>query len=508
MRIKNTIRNSTYSLISFCFTAGLTIILRKVFLNALSVDFLGYEGLFGSFFSILSLSNLGISSLILYRLFSAFAKMDNEQISHLMSIYRFLYRRIGCFILLLGLALLPFLHLIIKQDNIDWTYVYIIYLIQLAGMLCTYFFAYKRMVFQVNQQEYICTKIDTIVGIADNLIRILVLLLLKSYIFYLICGISATFLSNILISCKVDRSFTEIHCNKKVTWQDVKALKLFGEIGHTFVQEICFVIYGSTDNILISSLFGIEQTGLLANYALIQSHVTNVLTKLLQPFHMSIGNYIYSENAADGERLFRMFDFISYWIACIVCVCYTVLFNPTITFFFGGKYLLPFSFVFAFAANQYIAWNHQFLTYYRQSFGKYELDTVPIVIAAVLNIFVSIVLGKMIGITGIMIGTAIGHLGIWFGRARVVYHEYMQESISKYILRQAIRLGCCVLQIYLACLICGNIPVNLFGIILRIVICVVIPVVIVGLVFFRTQEMKDCFDYVKKSKAEILHWKR
>ena len=504
MRIRNTIRNSSYSIVSACVSVVLTFALRKVFLDVLPVELLGYEGLFGSLFSILSLANLGIQSLILYRLFPAFAKKDRIMIGHLMSIYRVLYRYIGIAILFIGICLIPFLKIIVSDEVINWTYVYIIYSISLLGTLCTYFISYKRILFQVSQEEFECTKIDIVIGVICNLVKIFILLTTKSYILYLSCGLIGTVLGNIIILKKVKHKFSDIQFTEKITWQDIRSLKMISEVKNNFVQQICFVIYGGTDNILITILFGIGKTGLLANYSLIQSHITGFLTKLLNPFQMSIGNYIYSSDVDEGEKLFRMFDFISYGVACIVSICYIVLFNPTISFFFGKEYLLPFSFVVGFAVNQYISWNHQFLTYYRQSFGKYELDTVPIVIAAILNILISVFLGKAIGITGVIIGTAIGHLGIWIGRVKVVYHEYMHEKVSKYVYRQIIRLGCYIIQNILAYSICKNMPLTIWGLIERLVICILLSIAVNYLAFYRTQEIRMVCRYLKKTIAEIF----
>lgn len=504
MRVENTIKNSAYSLASFCITAVLTIVLRKIFLNTLSVELLGYEGLFGNIFSILSLANLGIETLVLYRLFPAFAKQDKQLIAHIMSVYRVLYRYVGLVILIIGLILTPFLKYIIKQENdLNWSYVYFIYFISLAGVECTYYLSYIRIVFNVNQQEYECTKVDTVINGITTIVRIVTLIALGSYVLYLVCGFVSTLIGNLIISHKVKKRFSYIRFDNSVSWNDIRETNIFSEIKLSFVQQVCFVIYGATDSILVSNMFGIEHTGLLSNYLLLQYYVTSGLTKLLHPFQMSIGNYIYSDDAGEGDLLFRMFDFMSYFLACVVCVCYFNLLNPTCSLLFGEQFLLPMSFVLAFVVNQYIAWNHQFLVYYRQSFGKYELDTIPIVLAAVLNVVFSIILGKMMGIAGIFIGTAIGHLGIWFGRVKVVFHEYVKESVTKYFFRQALRAMCCVVQVGVTYMLCSNIPDNALGIMLRLVISLSFPIVFNLVVFSRTLEMKKCVDYLKKTLKMI-----
>jgi len=79
-------------------------------------------------------------------------------------------------------------------------------------------------------------------------------------------------------------------------------------------------------------------TGLVSNYLLFNGYVTTFLTKILKPFQMSIGNYIYSEDYGKGETLFKMFDYFSFGIACVVVSCYYNLFNPVIDLVFGSEY--------------------------------------------------------------------------------------------------------------------------------------------------------------------------
>ena len=75
MRIINFIKNSIYSLLSFLFLSLIGIYIRKLFTENLSIELLGLEGLFSNIVSILSLAELGVSSVINYSLYKAWPKM-------------------------------------------------------------------------------------------------------------------------------------------------------------------------------------------------------------------------------------------------------------------------------------------------------------------------------------------------------------------------------------------------------------------------------------------------
>lgn len=485
-------------MISYFLLAVIALFIRKIFLENLPIELLGYEGLFGNVFALLSLTDLGIEALILYRMFPAFAKDDKNEINKLMSVYKFLYRFVSGGILAFGILLIPFLKHIVSGNSLNWKYVYGIYGVQLIITLCTYFLAYKRLMFVVSQREYECTKVDTIVSLLFNLLKVIVLIVFKSYLLYLFCNLGTNIVSNIIISKRVEKNFEYFDCNQKVSLENIRALGLGYDLKNNVVQKVCGTIYGGTDNIVISMFLGIGQVGLLSNYSLLQSYVTNFMTKMLKPFQASIGNYIYSNDKEKGYEMFRMFDYISFLMASVISICYFILFNPFITLWLGENYLFDMVFVMAFAVNQYILWNHQFVCYYRYSFGKYELDKVPIFLAAFLNVVLSILLCKPLGTAGVMIGTVIGHLGMWFGRVRVVYTEYINESVVEYIKRQIARLVLWAAELAVVYGLCNGIAISPLGIVLRLIICILVPTCINFLLFIKTLEMKNIISYGKK----------
>ena len=91
MRIKNSIVNLIYIWGSALLIAVLSLVTRSLFLDALSVDYLGYDGLFASIFSFLTLSEMGIAGIITYHMYSEIATDNKEQIRKLLYMYKLIY---------------------------------------------------------------------------------------------------------------------------------------------------------------------------------------------------------------------------------------------------------------------------------------------------------------------------------------------------------------------------------------------------------------------------------
>ena len=106
----------------------LSFVSRTVFIRYLGNDYLSINGLFTNILTLLSFTDLGIGSAILYSLYKPIASDDREAIGRLMNLFRKAYNLIAITILVLGLILVPFLNYIIKevpdvQESITFLYI-------------------------------------------------------------------------------------------------------------------------------------------------------------------------------------------------------------------------------------------------------------------------------------------------------------------------------------------------------------------------------------------------
>ena len=73
MNAEKTIRNSIFSLLGQTCTLLLQFVNRRVFIHFLDIEYLGYTNLFGNVFSMLSVAELGIGSIICFHLYKEIA---------------------------------------------------------------------------------------------------------------------------------------------------------------------------------------------------------------------------------------------------------------------------------------------------------------------------------------------------------------------------------------------------------------------------------------------------
>ena len=94
-RTTNTILNFTSSIGGQFIQVVMQFVVRTVFINTLGKEYLGISGLFSNILSMLALTELGVGSAILYKLYSPIATNDYNRITVLMKFYKSAYRVIG-----------------------------------------------------------------------------------------------------------------------------------------------------------------------------------------------------------------------------------------------------------------------------------------------------------------------------------------------------------------------------------------------------------------------------
>ena len=252
MRVANVLRNSIYAMTLYVVLAVLGILIRQAFTRHLPIELLGLEGLFTNVIALLSIAELGISTVVSYGLYREIATKNEDEVNMLMSIYRYIYLIIGTLVALIGVILFFFLPWIVRDNSIDWHYVQFVYVIQICTVLSTYFLAYRRTLFTADQKDYICVRIDLVCSFAANLIKFAAIIVWESYTMYALSALGFNILANLIISHRLGREYPFLH-TVRVTIQDLRQRKFFVDIKNFLIHKLSYLVYFGTDSIRVSS---------------------------------------------------------------------------------------------------------------------------------------------------------------------------------------------------------------------------------------------------------------
>ena len=137
-RTKNSTRTLLFGLLNRLITIILPFVTRTMIIYKLGTEYAGISSLFTSILSVLSISELGIGTAIIFCLYEPVAQDAKEEIRALLALLRKLYWIIGSIILILGIMILPFLKCFINADYPADTNIYFLFMIYLLNASISY----------------------------------------------------------------------------------------------------------------------------------------------------------------------------------------------------------------------------------------------------------------------------------------------------------------------------------------------------------------------------------
>lgn len=497
-RTEYSILNISTNLIGYVLNTIFGFVCRIVFVQCLSADYLGVNGLFTNILTMLSLAELGVGGAIVYALYKPLAENDEEKIASLMKLYSKAYRMIGLLIAAMGLALMPFLKLVIReQPNISES-IYLLYAINLFNTASSYFFSYRSSLLIAAQRNYIVSGISYAVAIVQSILQMLFLLLFRNYIGYLLIQTAGTFLFNIIVSCVAVKQFPYIRKKNTLPLPKDEQRALFANVRDLMVYKISGLLVNSTDNILITFFKGLATTGVASNYTLLVNTLNSLLAQVFNGLTASIGNHNVSEPVEKRYQMFKFLDFLNFWAYGWATLGIYFCASSIVRVLFGQAYVLPRNIAFILAVNFYISGVTNMVRIYKHTMGLFHYGRFLQILTGIINIVLSVVLGEKWGLFGILAATGIARLSthVWYTPYVVYRHGFKME----YVLY--LKTHCKYISILLISSLLSEALISLFSeqaivdILLRAFICSIIFNVVFFLFSIKTPEIKRVKQYV------------
>lgn len=157
-RVKKGLLNAKVNLLFYFLSLGLSFFSRKTFLDNLGAEFIGLSGTLSNILSFLSLAEMGIGTAVAFNLYKPIAENNRKRINDLISVFGYLYNKIGIFISIAACIISIFLPLIFKDSNLPLGMIYFSFLSIVFSSLCGYFINYRQILLSADQKNYLVTK--------------------------------------------------------------------------------------------------------------------------------------------------------------------------------------------------------------------------------------------------------------------------------------------------------------------------------------------------------------
>ncbi|WHY71036.1 lipopolysaccharide biosynthesis protein [Fictibacillus enclensis] len=494
MRIQNSIKNMFFGISGQVISMLMGFLVRTVFIHTLGAEYLGVEGLFSSILMMLSLANLGFDTAIIYSLYKPLVHKDHRKIQALMNLYKKAYTITGFIVLLIGLMILPFLPVLIKGST-TIKEINLIYMLFLLNSVFSYFLVYKQSILIADQKNYVISKLHAILVIISNTAQIVILILFGNYIFVLLTQIIIRIIENIIISIKANNIYPFLRTKNKEKLSLEERKDFFANLYALFLYKLSGIVINGTDNIVISVLVGLKYVGLYSNYLLILNTLNTFLGYIFYSISASVGNYVVKETKERQYFLFNVLQFSNFWVFGLFTILLWNVCNPVILIWLGKDYILNDFVLAAILLNFFTAGMQNACTTFREATGMFRRGKYRPVIAALINIIVSILLAKTIGIAGVLLGTVVSRICTYFWYDPYILYKFIfQKNVKTYFFKYCKNFILVICLAFLNQVSFNGISTNLF---IEILLKVSFGLMSVNFLFFVLYRKSKEFIYLK-----------
>ena len=494
-RKKNAVRNMFTGVSLKLITIFFPFVIRTMIIKTIGIEYLGLNSLFTSILQILSLSELGFGSAIVFSLYKPLAEDNEALVNAILNYYRKIYFIIGVIICVVGLCLLPFLDVFISGSVPVNVNLYILYLMYLFNTCISYFFfAYKQAIILAQQRNDIDNNIATICATLKYILQILFLFLFKNYYLYVILIPIFTLVENLVRSRYIDKKFPQYKCEGVLTSEEKK--ELFKKVFGLLLNKLSQACRNSFDSIILSAFLGLEMLAIYQNYYYIITALLSFISILVISVSGGIGNSIAVEtvekNYSDFKKYYFIYNWLSGWCAC----CLLCMFQPFVTLWVGKEYTLPIQVVFLICVYFYVLCIGNVTYTYREAAGLWWQDKYRPLVESLFNLIFNFILVLKFGVSGVVLSTILSMLLVNIPWASyILYKHYFKKSCKEYLKKIFVNIILmCIISIftYFICFLFKNHIHNyVYMLIMNGIICLIVPNLIYYLIYFNSKEFND-----------------
>lgn len=499
-RIKNASRNIVFGVLLKVYQILVPFLMRTAMIYLMGVQYLGLNSLFTSVLQVLNLAELGVGSAMVYSMYKPIAEDDETTICALMKLYRTYYRVIGLVIAVVGCALTPFIPFLIKSDVPAGLNIYVLYILNLGATVLSYWlFAYKNSILQAHQRVDVVSKVTLVTSTIQYGVQLFVLWVFHNYYLYVIVLLATQALTNIVTAICADKLYPQFKPKGKV--DKVQVQRINQRIRDLFTSKIGGIIYDSADTIVISAFLGLTVLAVYQNYFYILNAITGLIAVVFTACMAGIGNSIVVEGKEKNYQDLNKFTFIITWIAGFCSVCLLCIYQPFMELWVGKDLMLSLSAVVCFVVYFFVRQFNALFNLYKDASGMWHEDRLRPLVAALTNLILNLILVQFIGVYGILLSTVLAILCV--GMPWLLHNLFTiifeKKHMWPYISRLAnytfvVFISCVVTYFICSRFILGGIPT----ILVRGVICLIVPNLIYYLVFKKTKEFQQSLQLVDK----------
>lgn len=438
-RTYKTLLNVKVNFIFYFITLIVSFFSRKIFLVGLGDDFIGLTGTIGSILGLINLAELGITTAVGFTLYKPIFEQNRERINEIISVFGFLYHRIGLVILTIALIVSIFLPWIFESSSLPLSIIYFAFYSFLASSLIGYFINYRQILLGADQKNYVVTGYYQSSLLIKNIIQLAICAYSKNYYIWIFIELSFGIIYSFILNWKINQVYPWLKSDVKL---GKKLFKKYPEIitkaKQVFIQRIASTVLTQTTQPIIYAYSSLQMVAFYGNYVLIVEKISQLLNMAMSGVSAGVGNLIAEGNGQNIQKVFWELRAFRYWGAFVIVFAFFYLVEPFITLWLGENYILDRSILIIILINIFIGQTRIVVMNYLNGYGLFQ-DVWSSIVEVTINIACAIILGSIFGIAGVLLGTTISlSLIVCLWKPFFLYKYGFKMPIAEYWLKTSV----------------------------------------------------------------------
>ena len=500
MRSKKVLVNSIFGIGGYAILMLSNFITRAVFVAELGLSLGGVDTTFKNFLQVLSLAELGLSTGLLYKLYKPIEEKDNAAIKRVLNFYKQAYKVIASVFMGGALVLSFAVNFVIKDTDKPKWYISLLFILYAADTVASYLYANRKALIVADQNNYVVNRNDAFVSIITLISQVVLLKITHSFLIYAVVKIVCRIIGAVSIGYQFKKRYPQIAADKSkdtITGEERKSLTK--NMGAMLCHRVGGVSVTATGSAIITYFIGTAVAGVYGNYTLITNALNQLVTQVFNGITASFGNIITVETKETIYKRFKLLYFFNYLIFSFFTVSFAVLVQPFMRLWMQGKdgSMFPITTLLLLVAYFYVYGMRRVVLMAKDSAGLYRQDCGFAILEAVINIVLSITLAwKFKSINGVIAANVLSMLIIpMWTQPYLVYKHVLKHKLAPYYLTYILYAGITAISLFVTWFLAEKATsfTNnlLLELVIRAVICAVVPNLINLILFIRTSEMKD-----------------
>ncbi|WP_033578283.1 lipopolysaccharide biosynthesis protein [Priestia aryabhattai] len=428
MRAKNSIINSIVSILMYTLLGIIGFYKISIIIENYGSEINGLQLFITQFLRYLTLFETGFGISVVYYLYEPFAHKDYYKINQYYSALKKLYRYLTIVILIIGGLCIPIIFYFIGDtEGISNKIIVEVYALTFLNLAIVFPFSAYFSILQADQKMYISKGITSFGKLIGSIVSVILIIKGLDIVTVLLIELLVNIIFHFYLKIVTEKRYPFLN---KEAEADFTCLK---KVPYVFPHVIAGAIVNQTDSLLITKFEDLLVVSIYSSYMYIVLFLRTLINSISRSTQASFGNLSHM-NEGIMYKVFKQYAEVMFFIViCSSSILFTSI-NNFVSIWIDKSYVQSSFVVFLFVVSYFHSVAKDIIHVIRDSRGQFKEGVIITAAEGVGNLLLSIILGKLYGLPGILLGTIISYYLVDLPfNTRLVYKYIFKVSFMKYI---------------------------------------------------------------------------